>query len=105
MKWILFELKDSLLFKNGPIFVRLAFLLNFDLIFIGIVNYDDAKILQILCLKIFNPGYGNRGCRVFKGGIQNWNGFCLKIQRKLLNFENWCNGEVSKSAKISRCEL
>ena len=21
-------------------------------------------------------------------------------QRKLLNFENWCNGEVSKSAKI-----
>ena len=68
MKWILFELKDSLLFKNGPIFVRLAFLLNFDLIFIGIVNYDDAKILQILCLKIFNPGYGNRGCRVFKGG-------------------------------------
>ena len=23
-----------------------------------------------------------------------------RIQRKLLNFENWVNGEVSKSAKI-----
>ena len=23
-----------------------------------------------------------------------------RTQRKLLNFENWCNGEVSKSAKI-----
>ena len=44
-----------MLFKNGPIFVRLAFLLNFDLIFIGVVNYDDAKILQIWCLEIFNP--------------------------------------------------
>ena len=64
MKWILFELKDSLLFKNGPIFVRLAFLLNFDLIFIGIVNYDDAKILQILCLKIFNPDLVNEIIRL-----------------------------------------
>ena len=29
-------------------------------------------------------------------GIQNWKGFCIKIncsQMKLLNFENWTNGE------------
>ena len=40
--------------------------------------------------------YGNTGCGVFKRGLQN---FCLQItisQRKLLNFENWVNGEVSK---------
>ena len=25
------------------------------------------------------PRYGNTSCRVFKGGIQNWKDFCLKI--------------------------
>ena len=47
-------------------------------------------------------GYGNTGCGVFKGGIQNKKGFWLKIycQMKSLNFANWCNGEVSKSAEI-----
>ena len=47
--------------------------------------------------------YGITGCGVFKAGIQNWKGFCVKInfsQMKLLNFENWSNGKVSKSAKI-----
>ena len=47
--------------------------------------------------------YGNTGCEVFKGGIQNEKGFWLKIncsQTKSLNFANRCNGEVSKSAKI-----
>ena len=41
-------------------------------------------------------GYGITGCGVFKAGIQNWKGFCIKIncsQMKLLNFENWTNGE------------
>ena len=40
--------------------------------------------------------YGITGCGIFKAGIQNWKGFCIKIncsQRKLLNFENWTNGE------------
>ena len=23
--------------------------------------------------------YGNKGCRVFKQGVQNWKDFCLKI--------------------------
>ena len=49
------------------------------------------------------PVYGNTGCRVFKEGIQNWERFLPKnqhTQRKLLNFENKCSGEVSKSAKI-----
>ena len=43
--------------------------------------------------------YGITGCRVFKGGIQNYKGFWLKIncsQMKLLNFENWSSGELSK---------
>ena len=40
--------------------------------------------------------YGITGCGVFKAGVQNWKGFCIKIscsQMKLLNFENWTNGE------------
>ena len=43
--------------------------------------------------------YGNIGCRVFKGGIQNLKDFWLTIscsQMKLLNFENWSSGELSK---------
>ena len=40
-------------------------------------------------------GYGNTGCGVFeRGGVQNKKDICN--QRKLLNFENWVNGEVSK---------
>ena len=47
--------------------------------------------------------YGNTGCGVFKRGLQNQKGFWLKInciQMKLPNFENWSNGELSKSTKI-----
>ena len=42
---------------------------------------------------------GNTGCGVFKGGIQKWKGFWLKInytQMKLLNFENWSSCELSE---------
>ena len=41
--------------------------------------------------------YGNTGCGIFKGGVQNKKRFCLKINT---HNGNWCNGEVSKSAKI-----
>ena len=47
--------------------------------------------------------YGSTGCGVFKRGVQCWKDFLPKnqhSQRKLLNFENWCNEEVSKSARI-----
>ena len=50
--------------------------------------------------------YGNTGWGVFKrrgGGCTKLERFLPKnqhTQRKLLNFENWVNGEVSKSAKI-----
>ena len=47
--------------------------------------------------------YGITGCGIFKAGIQNWEGFCIKIncsQMKLLNFENWTNREPQKLAKI-----
>ena len=40
--------------------------------------------------------YGDTGCGVFKQGTQNWKDFCIKInipKEKLLNFENWTNGE------------
>ena len=42
--------------------------------------------------------YGNTGCGVFKRGVQ-LERFLPKnqhTQRKLLNFENWVNGEASK---------
>ena len=45
---------------------------------------------------LLNIDYGIIGCGVFKAGIQNWKDFCIKIicsQMKLLNFENWTNGE------------
>ena len=48
-------------------------------------------------------GYGIPSCGVFKGGIQNKQGFWLKInciQMKLPNFEIWSNGELSKSTII-----
>ena len=47
-------------------------------------------------LGIADLHYGITGCGVFKAGIQNWKGFWIKIncsQMKLLNFENWTNGE------------
>ena len=47
--------------------------------------------------------YGIIGCGVFKAGIKNWKGFCIKIncsQMKLLNFENWTNAEPQYLAKI-----
>ena len=46
--------------------------------------------------------YGNTSCRVFKGDIK-LERFLTEnqhTQRKLLNFKNWCNGEVSKKAKV-----
>ena len=47
--------------------------------------------------------YGNTGCGVFKQGLQNLLRFLPKnqhTQRKLLNFENWVNGEASKVPKF-----
>ena len=40
--------------------------------------------------------YGNTGCGVFKRGVQNQN---QHTQRKLLNFENWINGEPQQLEK------
>ena len=47
----------------------------------------------------FVAQYGNTGCGVFKRGGTKLERFLPKnqhTQRKLLNFENWVNGEVSK---------
>ena len=46
---------------------------------------------------------GSRGCGVFKQGGTKLERFLPKnqhTQTKLLNFENWVSGEVSKRAKI-----
>ena len=43
--------------------------------------------------------YGNKGCRIFKRGGTKLERVLPKnryTQRKLLNFENWVNGEMSK---------
>ena len=56
-----------------------------------------------MCLQhLMALSYGNTGCGVFKRG-EKLERFLPKnqhTQRKLLNFENWVNGEVSKCAKI-----
>ena len=55
------------------------------------------------CVLLSEKYYGNTGCQVFKQGVQNWKDFPLKINipKKILNFENQCNGEVPKSASKS----
>ena len=43
--------------------------------------------------------YGNTGCEVLKGGLKNQQRVWLKInfsQMKLLNCNNWSDGELSK---------
>ena len=50
------------------------------------------------CVNI-SSGYGNTGCGVFKRGGTKLERFLPKnqhTQRKLLNFEFWINGELSK---------
>ena len=49
-------------------------------------------------------------CKIWQSGLSSCKGGDTKLeiflpknqhtQRKLLNFENWCMGEVSKSAKV-----
>ena len=59
-------------------------------------KFDDV-------LKRMYVYYGNTGCGVFKRGGTKLERFLHKNQypqRKLLNFEFWINGELSKSAKI-----
>ena len=62
---------------------------------------DFAKFCGLL--RIYELYYGNMGCQVFKGGIQNQLDFCPKNpypQRKLLYFVNSHSGDFSKIAKI-----
>ena len=86
--------------------VHLTFMMNFiALLTLGTVHiihtlrpaYTVSQILK--CSKCithiyvddYNTGYG-----VSNPGIQNQKDFCIKnncSQMKLLNFENWCNGE------------
>ena len=57
---------------------------------------NNVNIIKTVCCPMIYYQYGITGCGVFKAGIQNWKGFCIRIncsQMKLLNFENWTNGE------------
>ena len=49
--------------------------------------------------------YGNISRGVFKIGIQNYKGFCQKINcslMKSLNLENWCNGDFQSQFSTSK---
>ena len=62
-------------------------------------EHSVAPRIAMTELKSYDPRYGNTGFGVFKGRIQNWKGFWLKVncsQMKLLNFENWSNVDLSK---------
>ena len=71
-------------------------------------TYKIGKEVQLIFLHIhrlynyrYNTiHYGNTGCGVFKqGGGTKLERFLPKnqhTQRKLLNFQNWCSGELSK---------
>ena len=57
---------------------------------------------KIAVAKIAAVHYGSTGCGVFKRGVTKSKIFLptnQHTQRKLLNFENWVSGEVSKRAK------
>ena len=43
-------------------------------------------------LEAMAVNYGNTGCGVFKGGIQNF-----EKSNEILNFENWSSVQLSKT--------
>ena len=52
--------------------------------------------------------YGNTGCGVFEGVIQNYKGFWLKIncsQMKSLNYANWCDGHACVDIQVFPASL
>ena len=65
----------------------------------SLVPPDFSKNIEVKNGRYFAfANYGNTGCGVFKRGVQ-LERFLPKnqhTQRKLLNFENWVNGEASK---------
>ena len=70
-------------------------------------HIDEESILQQLNekqqqLEKSDTNYGKTGYGVSSLGIQNQSFLPENqhTQRKLLDFENWCNGKVSKRAKI-----
>ena len=67
--------------------------------------YKRLELYQELSKEedIFNIHYGSTGLSSFQAGGTNLEIFLPKnqhTQRKLLNFENWCSGDMSKSDKI-----
>ena len=62
-------------------------------------NQKNLSMDKIFLNQQKEQAYVNASCGVFKGGMQNQKGFWIKIncsQMKLLNFENWSSGELSK---------
>ena len=58
---------------------------------VALIQNEKIKVEHVSILMGHPVQYGNNGCGVFKGGIQNQKDFGLKIncsQMKLLNFEN-----------------
>ena len=62
-----------------------------------ILHYVIVLHFRIVC-----ANYDTMGCGIFKGGVTKLKRFVHKnqhTQRKLLNFEFWIYGKLSKSAK------
>ena len=49
--------------------------------------------------------YGNRGCGIFKGGIQNWKGFCIRINIPKGNFWILRIGLAGSLSSLQKSEL
>ena len=68
------------------------------------LEISGAKTLtEWLLLLFLLLHYGNTGYGVYKGGIQNWKCFWLKIncsQMKLPNFDNWIMASCQKLSSI-----
>ena len=85
-----------------------TFQVSFYFIFTKAESQDDIRGNEFAPKRHYK-GYGITGCGVFKTGIQNWKGFCIKIncsQMKLLNFENWTiTGSLSSLQKSEFLKL
>ena len=84
--------RKSVIFKSALCKSKSCFLVLFEIEKIEMTNFCYIKLqtllytLTLLSIAVNRPYanfpsmyYGNTGCGVFKGGIQNWKVFWLKI--------------------------
>ena len=60
------------------------------------LHHDESSHEKMMYLDYsLHIEYGNTGCRVFKRGTKSERPN-QHTRRKLVNFENWCSGKLSK---------